>query len=154
MEIKIITVPAIGGEELNEEMNRFLRGHKIVCVDKQFYQNSDNAFWTFCIRYLPNAANSNNGVAFSEKKEKVDYKNVLDEKSFAIFSKLRMIRKALAEKDEVPAYAVFTDAELAEISKLENLTENCMLSIPGIGQRKVEKYGKLMLNMLNEETKL
>lgn len=154
MEIKIITVPAIGGEELNEEMNRFLRGHKIVCVDKQFYQAFENAYWTFCIRYLPNAANSSNGTAFSEKKEKIDYKNVLDEKTFAVFSKLRMIRKALAEKDEVPAYAVFTDAELAEISKLENLSENSLLSIPGIGQRKVEKYGKLMLNMLNEDTKL
>ena len=146
MEIKVYTIQAVGGEDANEEMNRFLRGHKIVSIEKQFYQLVDNAYWTFCIRYLPSTTAG--GGAFSERKEKIDYKNVLDEKTFEIFSKLRVIRKALADKDEVPAYAVFNDAELAEIAKLTEITEKNMLSIPGITQRKVEKYGQHFVEIL------
>lgn len=41
----------------------------------------------------------------------------------------------------MPAYAIFTDKELAALAKLEVLTAKNMVEIKGIGQRKVEKYG-------------
>ena len=36
---------------------------------------------------------------------------------------------------------VFTNEELAELAKIEGLTEAKMKSVKGIGQKKVEKYG-------------
>lgn len=151
MQIRIFTIPVISGEELNEELNRFLRGHKIVEIEKQIVTQREAVFWSFCVTYLP-ATTSPNGTQSGERREKIDYKQVLDENTFAIFSRLRTIRKQLAERDAVPAYAVFTDAELAEIAKIDNLTPAKLRTIQGIGEKKSEKYGNDLCNMLNNET--
>lgn len=78
-------------------------------------------------------------------RAKVDYKQVLTESQFAVFSRLREIRKALANEDGVPAYAVFTDEELAGICRLAELTEKSLATLPGIGEKKIIRYGKSML---------
>ncbi|MBR6355074.1 MAG: HRDC domain-containing protein [Paludibacteraceae bacterium] len=70
--------------------------------------------------------------------------------TFAVFSQLRSIRKQLAEQEAVPAYAVFTDSELAEIAKLESIEPNAIQTISGIGQKRVEKYGIALCNKYNE----
>ena len=51
------------------------------------------------------------------KTGRIDYKEVLDEKTFALFSKLREKRKVLAEKDAVPVYSVFTNEQLAQMAQ-------------------------------------
>jgi hypothetical protein len=43
----------------------------------------------------------------------VDYKEVMNEADFAVFSRLRDLRKVIAEKEAVPAYAIFTNEQLA-----------------------------------------
>jgi superfamily II DNA helicase RecQ len=84
--------------------------------------------------------------------KKIDYKEVLNENQFVVFSKLREIRKSIAAKDAVPAYAVFTDVELAEISKLDTISENNVLQIKGIAKKRMTKYGKhLIENYLNHK---
>ena len=145
MQERIFTVPCIGGEEINEELNRFLRTNKVVGVAKQFYSIDGNAFWSFCVEYL------NVPVMQTDKKEKVDYKNVLDSEAFAVFTKLRTIRKQFADEDGVPAYAVFTDAELAEISKLGEITEGNVKAIHGIGDKRVDKYMSRFIELLNAD---
>ena len=97
--------------------------------------------WSFCVRYLPDVTQS--GATGS--RAKVDYKQVLTESQFAVFSRLREIRKALANEDGVPAYAVFTDEELAGICRLAELTEKSLATLPGIGEKKIIRYGKSML---------
>ena len=106
MQIKIFTLPVVRGELEQEEMNKFLRGNRVVSIDKHFCQTEGMVCWTFCVL----VAEGNLPVTpyTVERKEKVDYKEVLDEKSFAVFTELRMIRKQLANEDAVPAYAVFT----------------------------------------------
>ena len=64
---------------------------------------------------------------------------------FAKFSKLRTIRKQIAAEQGVSAYIVFTDAELAELAKLEQITIQKMKGIRGIGDKKADKYGKLLI---------
>jgi ATP-dependent DNA helicase RecQ len=64
---------------------------------------------------------------------------------------LREIRKEVALAEAVPPYAVFIDEELAELSKLSELTAAGMLLVKGIGTKKVERYGQLFINALNNE---
>lgn len=71
---------------------------------------------------------------------KVDYKGVLSPEEFARFTSFRRIRKQIADSEAIPAYAVFTDAELAELSKLSELSLETMRKVPGIGKKKLEKY--------------
>lgn len=148
MQLKVFTLPTIGGEEINEELNRFLRTNKVIHIERQFYTSSEGAYWTFCVSYLPYST----GVApLVEKREKIDYKQVLSEEDFAVFSRLRVIRKQLAEQDAVPAYAVFTDAELAEIARLAQINEKSIQTIHGIGAKKAEKYGGQLCELINND---
>ena len=116
-------------------MNAFLSTHKLLDVEQHLVTDGMRSFWSFCIRYI-NATESgqSNGM-----KAKVDYKQVLDEKHFAVFSKLREVRKNLASKDAVPAFAVFTDEELAQISRLETITCETIQTLKGIGEKRIEK---------------
>jgi superfamily II DNA helicase RecQ len=148
MQFKIFTI-SVFDEQKTEEMNRFLRGNKIVNVEKQLLSLGSNAYWAFCVQYIGFETAERN---IAEPKAKIDYKTVLDEKTFETFSKLRALRKKIAENDAVPAYAVFTDAELAEISKLAEITSQNLQTINGIGEKKVEKYGKQLCEIYNETT--
>ena len=145
MQVRIYSVPLAGGESIVDEMNAFLRSHKVVDIQKEFVNSSIGACWTFCITYL--LTNTNDG----EHKQKVDYKQVLDEIAFAKFSRLRAIRKQLAEKDAVPAYAVFTDAELAEMAKEESLSTAKLKKIEGIGEKRIEKYGNALIEQWQQD---
>lgn len=146
MQIQIFTVPFLGGEDVLGEMNKFLRSHRVAEIQKSFVATECGGSWTFCITYLDSVK-----VADSEiRKGKVDYRNVLNEKDFALFCEMRKTRKQIAEKEAIPPFAVFTDAELAEIAKLETITLSAMKSISGIGEKKIEKYGEYFLEIANE----
>ena len=143
MQIKLFTIPVFDNNTANEEMNKFLRSHRVLEVIQEFVSNKNSAYWCFSIKYLQ----EENKNYDSKKKEKIDYRNVLDETTFKIFSKLREHRKQIAKNDAVPAYAVFTDAELAEIAELKEITEQNIKKIKGIGEKKTEKYGKLIADL-------
>lgn len=147
MQYRIFTVPIAGGENETEELNRFLRANKTVKVDKELVSCGDSVCWTFCVQYLIPPLSSPIG----EKKDKIDYKTVLEENQFRIFSLLRKCRKSIAEEDAVPAFAVFLDSELAEMSKLDEINEKTMSSINGVGKQRVEKYAQRIIDKLNEE---
>lgn len=143
MQIRIFNIPLTDTGEALSDMNRFMTGRKVLEVEQRFFQNEKGGCWSFCVRYLPDT--SQNGIS-GGGKAKVDYKQVLSEGQFAVFSRLREIRKALAGEDGVPAYAVFTDEELAGISRLDVLTEKSLSMLPGIGEKKIIRYGKPMLD--------
>ena len=128
MQIQIFNIPLTDTGEALSEMNRFMTGRKVLEVEQRFFQNEKGGGWSFCVRYLPDVTQS--GATGS--RAKVDYKQVLTESQFAVFSRLREIRKALANEDGVPAYAVFTD-------------EKSLATLPGIGEKKIIRYGKSML---------
>jgi superfamily II DNA helicase RecQ len=145
MQIKIFTIPILGGEQINEEMNRFLNAKKILQTESHLVSNAEGSFWCFCLKYLSDNSQQ------SAPKKKIDYREVLDGKSFQRFALMRETRKKLAKEEGVPAYAVFTDAELAELAKIEELTPSAMKKIKGIGSGKLEKYGKHFTNPTKSE---
>ena len=147
MQIKLFTIPVPGGEGLNEELNIFLRTRKILQVENQLVQSDRGVFWCFCIRYLDNQP------PVDQTKKKTDYRQVLDEESFKRFSRLREIRKQIAQEESIPAYAVFTDEELAAISRYNALTIADLRKVKGVGEKKIEKYGQYFLKEpANEES--
>lgn len=133
MQIKIYAIPLPGGETQTEEMNLFLRSKKVLEVSEQVVSNERGAYWCFRIRYLDEAP--------AGERQKVDYREVLDKETFQRFSRLREIRKQVALDESVPPFAIFSDAELAELAKTDPLTPAAMRGVKGIGEKKVEKYG-------------
>ena len=49
------------------------------------------------------------------RRGKVDFKEVLSDPEFAVFARLRALRKERADAEGVPAYALFTNEQLAEM---------------------------------------
>jgi superfamily II DNA helicase RecQ len=136
MQVKIFTIPIIGGETANDELNVFLRTKKVLKTEKQLVVSDNQAFWSFCVSYLDEM------IANKNSKAKIDYMKVLDRESFERFSKMREIRKRIANEEAIPAYAVFTDEELSKLAKFSALQLSDITSIKGIGEKKAEKYGK------------
>jgi superfamily II DNA helicase RecQ len=147
MQIRLFTIPAFEGAQLMEEMNAFLRNHRVLEVREEFFSTEQGAYWCFSIRFISSSALPS---ATGRNREKIDYKNVLDAAAFKLFSELRACRKEIAQEEAVPAYAIFTDAELAKIAQLEELQPEKLDSIPGIGKKKVEKYGTQMIQRHNK----
>jgi hypothetical protein len=57
-----------------------------------------------------------------EQGKRVDYRAVLSDADFAVFVKLRNLRKSMSEKDGLPAYTRFTPLKRASID-LEDVAE-------------------------------
>lgn len=144
MQIKIFTIPIDAEENQTEEMNHFLRSHKIINMKSELASFGSNSCWTFCITYLLTGVSDNQNEV-KRRNGKTDYKELLEPDAFERFSRFRKIRKQIAEDEAVPAYAVFTDAELAEMANLSELTKSAMQKIPNIGKKKVEKYADAFL---------
>jgi len=79
--------------------------------------------------------------------QRIDYREVLNADEHAIFEKLRILRKELAEKSGVPVYAVFTNDQLAAMIKKNPKTASDLLAIAGIGEARVKQYGEAFLNI-------
>jgi superfamily II DNA helicase RecQ len=144
MQFRIFTIPVTDDGTATEEMNRFLRGHKALEVEQQLVSTKQGSSWHFCIKYLANATPSA-AERTGERSSKIDYKEVLDEKTFAVFSVLREVRKKIAEEDSLPVYAVFTNEELAGIAALETITEETLKTVKGVGDKKGERFGKRLV---------
>jgi superfamily II DNA helicase RecQ len=141
MQVQIFTVPIGDNGTALKELNTFLRGHKILEVDSQLIGNEHGASWCFCVRYIELGYGEREGGV----QEKVDYRKVLDEATFQKFSKLREIRKKVSAEEAVSAFIVFTDEELAELARLDEITEKSMLSVKGIGEKKVARYARYFI---------
>lgn len=68
-----------------------------------------------------------------------------------LFDRLRQWRKETAAAAGVPAYVVFTDVTLIAIAEQLPRTESELVSIPGIGQRKLDGYGADVLAIVAGE---
>ncbi|WP_027251499.1 ATP-dependent DNA helicase RecQ [Photobacterium halotolerans] len=92
---------------------------------------------------VPRIDSSSRGNARQDNRLKRQY----DKK---LFSKLRMVRKAIADEESLPPYVVFNDASLMEMAERLPTSEGELLAVNGVGQRKLEKYGKVFLSVIEE----
>lgn len=67
-----------------------------------------------------------------------------------LYELLRSLRNETAKNMKVPAYVVFTDKMLQEMSTYLPVTRDEMLEISGVAQAKYEKYGELFMNVIRE----
>ena len=120
-------------------MNRFLRGHRVLSVDRHF----ENGVWHFCVCHQASGP-----VASGQAGAKVDYRVELDTPTFAIFSRLREARKMVADKVWVTPYALFTNEQLAEVARRLPRSPGALREVPGIGEARVEKFGAMVLKVI------
>lgn len=82
-----------------------------------------------------------------EKSSKVQQKQSYDR---FLFSKLRALRKQIAERDDVAPYVVFSDATLIEMAQQLPQSRSEFLQVSGVGQTKLSRYGDDFLDLIQE----
>ena len=66
----------------------------------------------------------------------------------ALLEALRVWRREEARTQSVPAYVILHDATLAEIARCRPADDDALGQIPGIGARKLERYGPAVLALV------
>lgn len=67
-----------------------------------------------------------------------------------LFARLRFLRKQIADKENIPPFVVFNDATLQEMAEFLPTDEQSLLSINGVGERKLERFGGAFLGLIRE----
>ena len=67
MQYKVFTLPVFDSVQIEDELNKFLRSHKVVSVEKKLIENDGHTHWSFLIEYLcgnqTSGGNTNKGAA-------------------------------------------------------------------------------------------
>ncbi|MCA1645806.1 MAG: RecQ family ATP-dependent DNA helicase, partial [Chloroflexi bacterium] len=87
----------------------------------------------------------------SWRTAELQYDRATAESDPDLFDRLRVLRRQIADSEGVPAYIVFSDAVLREMSRRAPKTEREMLSISGIGPAKLTRYGQAFLRVLSAD---
>jgi hypothetical protein len=117
MKQKFFRIPVANSEDVEFDLNAFCDQHRISNVDKHFVADGANSFWAVCVTWSDNEGSLAGSIkrTTNPKTGKIDYKEVLNDDDFIVFSRLRELRKTIAERDGIPPYNVFTNEQLAAI---------------------------------------
>lgn len=67
-----------------------------------------------------------------------------------LFQALRVLRKRLADEQQVPPFVVFSDATLMEMASHRPADTDGLSRINGVGRHKLERYGAVFLRVIRE----
>jgi len=67
-----------------------------------------------------------------------------------LFVKLRSLRKTIADAEDIAPFIVFNDATLSELARVKPQTSQQMLTISGIGDTKLSRYGPDFLEVIQQ----
>lgn len=82
----------------------------------------------------------------SSKKEPDALSTQADEELFAA---LKALRTKLAQEENVPAYIIFSNAALADMSKRQPQNMAEFLQVTGVGEVKATRYGQMFLDVIH-----
>ncbi len=148
---RFFTIPACDSAAAEEDLNRLLAASRVLGVERHFVADGEASFWAVCVRLasgpgaLPEALKAEQGST-----RRVDYREVLSESDFAVFAKLRELRKHIAETEGLPPYAVFTNEHLASMVRGQVRTIEAFGKIDGVGPARVERYAARFLALLQQ----
>ncbi|AFQ42929.1 DNA helicase RecQ [Desulfosporosinus meridiei] len=99
------------------------------------------------VKLQPNAASVLKGEAkvsrkITQKPSRVESEEV------SLFEKLRELRRELAIRENLPPYLIFADSTLREMAQICPMDHGAMISVSGVGERKLEKYGNEFLEVI------
>jgi len=135
MQIKTFKIP-LGGGEMEEDLNRFLRGHRVLKVERAFCLEG-SGYLAVCVEYMEGKADG----GADGKGTKRDYAKELSGEELQRFETFRKIRRDLATERKLPAYMIFTDADLAVLARQTELTVENIGDVPGIQKSRLTDYG-------------
>lgn len=90
-----------------------------------------------------------NGPGNKTKKKKAGKNKLPENVDQDLYNQLKALRTKLAADQKVPAYIIFSDATLRDMCVKKPTTLDAFLDVSGVGQAKLEKYGKVFVEVIN-----
>jgi ATP-dependent DNA helicase RecQ len=84
----------------------------------------------------------------TEKRKRRDTATTLASGDQPLFEALRKRRKEIADRLDLPPYVIFHDATLRQMAEHRPTTEADLLSINGVGEAKLARYGSEFLEVI------
>lgn len=128
-----------------DDLNRFIAAHRIASISHHIVAGGQAPLLVFIVQ------TAGKPTAASPPGSKVDYKEVLPPEQFAIFDALRKARKIRADDEAIPAYTVFSNAQLADFVQSPPKTIADIAARSGVGAGRAEKHGPWVLRVLAGE---
>lgn len=136
MALKFFTVAARDDGSAEAELNAFLRAHSVLAVDRRWVDQGADSFWSICVDYVDGAAGAA-GDRGGRTRGK-DYKELLSPVDFALFAKLRDLRKEIGQAEGVPVYTIFTNEQLAQMVKNNAQNKGDLAKVAGVGDARIK----------------
>lgn len=148
-------IPAEGGEA-EKRFDQFIASHAILKVEQRFVERSEGLFWCYAVHYHSKQAEPTDSTPTWKKRElgkdRIDYEKELSPEDFALYVKLRDWRAETAAEAAIPVFSIFHNATLAEIAKRRPNDSKELQKIPKVGEGKAEKYGEVVLDLVNPKS--
>jgi superfamily II DNA helicase RecQ len=161
MTLQFFCIPVFHPQPAQDELNQFLSSHRVVRVERQWLADGERSCWAVCVETasgpgpLPESLKAaagrgsrDPGVADRSGKVKPDYRDLLSPEDFAVYAQLRALRKQVAEREGMPAYAVLNNDQLAALVQRRVGSAAAFGQIEGVGPARVERYAALFLSVL------
>lgn len=124
------------------DLNAYLANQRVASVAQHLVTAPGGPMLVFVVQSVGAAP------AAGRVEARVDYKLVLGEAQFAVYERLRRERKLIADAEGVPAYTVFTNAQLADLVRRAPRTVEDLAALDGVGEARAGKYGLRLLALL------
>ena len=151
MSLKFFWIPArsVGDEEA--ALNKFLSSHRVLGIQRELVQDAASSGWAISVEVADGSSGASSAQG-SGGRTKVDYQAVLDPQTFSLFAALRSKRKELADREGIPAYAIITNEQMANMAQLRPCRVDDMRRIEGFGEARIGKYGETLLSVVETAT--
>lgn len=148
MQIKTFKIPLGDSGETEDELNKFLRSHRVLKVERAFCLEG-SGYLAVCIEYMENTSSSDGNN--SGGKNRKDYTKDLSETELKRFELFKQKRREIATDKQLPAYMIFTDAELVRLVKQKQLDYENIMSIPEINKNRLKDFGVYFIELQLEK---
>ncbi len=135
MQFKLFTLPVANAEPCEQELNKFLRSHRVLQVERHFCPDR-GGYWSLMVEYMDGDPVAECPPA--HRNEKRDFREGLSDEEKKRYDQFKVIRRELAKDKAIPAYLIFTNEELAILAQLPALTEETIRSVKGVAPQRMK----------------
>lgn len=165
MRVKLFTFrysATLGGFD-DEPLQSFLRDKEVLSFREHFFAVNDVPHLVCVLSWQDRVVSagdlelardamrsaSERGPSAGRRGARADPAGVLSESDRVLYNTLREWRSSQAREDGVPPYVIFNNRELVELVVRKPDSPTALSNVNGIGKKKVERYGSLVLAVLH-----
>ena len=147
------------GVQEQAALNKFLAQNHVMDIEKQFVSDGQKSHWAVCVTVAKTSVVTSQNLPKTQetsdrKRSSVDYKAVLSPRDFEVYATLRELRKQVAKDEGVPAYVIFTNAQLASMVTEKVNSKEALAAINGIGEARVDKHAETFVSCLQKQVQV